>query len=158
MFTEETIGRDDVREPALSTLDADFAVHATAIEDLYRTILTEIADAARAWTPETARLKAQASRTEAVPAPRRATRAESRAAAEAREEERAGARTEAITLPRSEPRTEAITAPRTDAITVQQAPAQQDQAPVRTRGAHHAETGQMAAIPVRPAVPRTLAA
>lgn len=162
MFTEETIGRDDVREPALSTLDAAFAAHATAIEELYRTILTEIADAARAWTPETARLEAQQfRRTDAIPAPRHPSRAESRA--EARAEVPAGPRTEAITLPRPEAPTEALTAPRTDAIAAPQiaAPqiaAQQEQAPVRTRGAHHAETGQMAAITVRPSVPRNAAA
>jgi hypothetical protein len=125
MFTEETIGRADVREPATSTLDADFAAHAAAIEELYQTILTEIGEAARAWTPEIARLEAQsAPRTDAIPT------------------QRAGSRSEA--------RTEAITTPRTETITVQQAP-------VRTRGAHHAETGQMAAIQVRPGVPRAAA-
>jgi hypothetical protein len=142
MFTEETIGRDVVREPALSTLDADFAVHATAIEELYHRMLSEIAEAARAWTPEVARLEAQQS----VPTPRRPTRAESRS------EGRVELPTQAITAPRVEPRTEAITAPRTDVVAAQQ------HAPVRTRGAHHAETGQMARITVRPDVPRGAAA
>jgi hypothetical protein len=140
MFTEETIRRDDVREPALSPLDADFAAHAAAIEELYETILTEIADAARAWTPEVARLEAARReeprrgepRTGSIPTPRTEPR------------------TEAITT--AAPRTESITAPRTDAITVQQ-----PEALVRTRGAHHAETGQMAAIQTRPAVPRNAA-
>jgi hypothetical protein len=152
MFTEETIGRDVVREPALSTLDADFAAHATAIEELYHRMLSEIAEAARAWTPEVARLEAQQS----VPTPRRPTRAESRS--ESRSEGRVELPTQAITAPRAEPRTEAITAPRTDAIAAQQATAPEDRAPVRARGAHHAETGQMARITVRPDVPRGAAA
>jgi len=139
MFTEETSGRDDVREPALSPLDADFAAHAAAIEELYQTILTEIGEAARAWTPEAARFEAHARRTDAIPAPRAETRAETRA------ESRREARTEMITVQQPEARTEAITV-------------QQPETPIRTRGAHHAETGQMAAISMRPAVPRTAAA
>ena len=99
MFTEETIGRDDVRGPALSTLDADFAVHATAIEELYRRMLGEIAEAARAWTPEIARLEGQQSPA-SIPTQRRATRAESRS------EGRIELPTQAITAPRAEPRTE----------------------------------------------------
>ena len=151
MFTEETIGRDDVRGPALSTLDADFAVHATAIEELYRRMLGEIAEAARAWTPEIARLEGQQSPA-SIPTQRRATRAESRS------EGRIELPTQAITAPRAEPRTESITAPRTESIAAQQAAAPADRAPVRTRGAHHAETGQMARITVRPDVPRGAAA
>jgi hypothetical protein len=139
MFTEKTIGRDDVREPALSPLDADFAAHAAAIEELYRTILIEIGDAARAWTPEAARFEGHSRRTDAIPAPRTETRAQTRA------ESRREARTEAITVQQPEARTEAITV-------------QQPDAPIRTRGAHHAETGQMAAITMRPAVPRNVAA
>jgi hypothetical protein len=135
MFTEKTIGRDDVREPALSTLDADFATHAAAIEELYQTILTEIGEAARAWTPDAVRFEGHSRRTDAVPSPRSESPTESRGEA------------------RTEARTEMITVPRTEAITVSS-----PETPVRTRGAHHAETGQMAAISVRPAVPRTVAA
>ena len=143
MFTEETIGRDDVREPALSTLDVDFAAHAAAIEELYQTFLTEIGEAARAWTPEAVRFEGHSRRTDAIPAPRIESHIESRT--ESRREARIEARTEMITAPRAEARTEAITLSQPDT-------------PVRTRGAHHAETGQMAAISVRPAVPRTVAA
>ena len=145
MFTEETIGRVDVREPALSTIDSDFAVHATAIEELYQSILKEIAETARAWTPETARLEFSRSEADAPRAGRR------------RDDHRSEADSEAIPAPRTEaitaPRTEAITLPRTEAITIQR-----PERPVRTGGAHHAETGQMAAISVRPAVPRNVAA
>lgn len=148
MFTEETVGRDDVREQSPSTIDADFAAHTKAIEELYQTILTEIAEAARAWTPEAALHEAtrvEAARIEVPVAP--------------------GAPT--VPAPRTEPRTEAITLPRTETIVAQpQATgvrtdviaAQQAEAPVRTRGAHHAETGQMARITVRPDVPRGAAA
>jgi hypothetical protein len=139
MFTEKTIGRDDVREPALSTLDADFATHAAAIEELYQTILTEIGEAARAWTPDAVRFEGHSRRSDSVPAPRTESRTE------ARGEPRTEARTEMITVPRVEAPTEAITVA-------------QPETPVRSRGAHHAETGQMAAISVRPAVPRTVAA
>jgi hypothetical protein len=139
MFTEKTIGRDDVREPALSTLDADFAAHAAAIEELYQTFLTEIGEAARAWTPDAVRFEGHSRRTDAIPAPRTESRTEPQ------REVRTEPRTEMITAPRAEARTEAITV-------------QQPEAPIRTRGAHHAETGQMAAISVRPAVPRTIAA
>lgn len=146
MFTEETIGRVDVREPAPSTLDADFAAHATAIEELYQSILTGIAEAAQAWTPEAALLEAAPSEADAPRAGRRRDDHRTEAPTEAT--------TEAIAAPRTEAPTEAIVvAPRTEAISVQRA-----EAPARARGAHHAETGQMAAISMRPAVPRTVAA
>jgi hypothetical protein len=148
MFTEETVGRDDVREQSPSTIDADFAAHTKAIEELYQTILTGIAEAARAWTPEAALREAtptEAARIEVPAAP--------------------GAPT--VPAPRTEPRTEAITLPRTETIVAQpQATgvrtdviaAQQAEAPVRTRGAHHAETGQLAAVPAQPDGRRGVAA